>query len=137
MMVTAAAAMPSDEVAVALGTSLPGGLSMAEAARRARLLGANVVRPSGAGPLTVLARQVRSPLLVLLAATAAASFFLGERGDAVIIASILALSVGLGFLNKIPRRAGSAGPAQPGQACRTHPAGRGHVLGRCGRAGAR
>ena len=35
--------------------------------------------------LSVLASQLRSPLLLLLAATAIASAFLGQRSDAVII----------------------------------------------------
>ena len=48
----------------------------------------------------MLVRQVRSPLLLLLAATALASFFVGERTDAVIIGAILLLSVGLGFINE-------------------------------------
>jgi len=48
----------------------------------------------------VLARQLRSPLLVLLAVTALASAFVGQAGDAVIIGSILVASVGLGFANE-------------------------------------
>jgi Mg2+-importing ATPase len=42
----------------------------------------------------VLARQLRSPLLVLLAVTALASAFVGQASDAVIIGTILLASVG-------------------------------------------
>jgi Mg2+-importing ATPase len=48
----------------------------------------------------VLAAQLRSPLLVLLAGAAVVSYFLGERTDAVIIGVILVVSVGLGFTNE-------------------------------------
>jgi Mg2+-importing ATPase len=44
--------------------------------------------------------QLRSPLLGLLLVAAIASYFVGERSDAVIIAAIVGLSVGLGFVNK-------------------------------------
>jgi Mg2+-importing ATPase len=47
-----------------------------------------------------LARQLRNAVLILLAATAVASFFLGDRIQAVIIGVILAASVGLGFFNE-------------------------------------
>jgi Mg2+-importing ATPase len=50
--------------------------------------------------LAVLARQLRSPLLLLLFVTAAVSFFVGDRTDAVIIGVILALSTVLGFVNE-------------------------------------
>ena len=48
----------------------------------------------------VLGQQLRSPLLGLLVAAATASYFVGERGDAVIIGAIVALSVGLGVANE-------------------------------------
>ena len=64
------------------------------------LLGRNAVRTHGAGVGAVLVRQLRSPLLMLLAVTALASFFAGQRTDAVIIGVILAASVGLAFLNE-------------------------------------
>ncbi|WP_433754564.1 hypothetical protein [Nocardia sp. CA-135398] len=48
----------------------------------------------------MLLRQLRSPLLLLLAFTAVVSFFVGERTNAVIIGLILAASVGLGVGNE-------------------------------------
>jgi len=76
------------------------GLTAAEAARRLRVLGPNAVRSHGARAFPVLGRQLRSPLLILLAVTACASFFIGERSGAVIIGVILLASVGLGFVNE-------------------------------------
>ncbi|MBB5978456.1 magnesium-translocating P-type ATPase [Kribbella solani] len=77
-----------------------GGLSSAEAARRRAVVGPNALRTHHAQAFLVLVRQLRSPLLLLLAVTAVASFFVGERTDAVIIGAILFASVGLGFVNE-------------------------------------
>src|SRR5512144_3290239 len=97
--VTDAAARPAAEVLARLSSS-PRGLEAAEAARRLSDHGPNAVRSHAARPLGVLLRQLRSPLLLLLAVTAAASFLLGARTDGGIIAVILPLSVGLGFVNE-------------------------------------
>jgi P-type Mg2+ transporter len=48
----------------------------------------------------VLLRQIRNPLLILLLAAAAVSGLTGDPTDAAIIAAIVLLSVGLGFLNE-------------------------------------
>jgi P-type Mg2+ transporter len=77
-----------------------GGLSAAEVARRRAVSGPNAIRASRARAWTVLQRQLRSPLLLLLLVTAAVSFAVGDRTDAVIIATILGVSVGLGFVNE-------------------------------------
>jgi len=58
------------------------------------------VRDHKARVLGVLWRQLNSPLLALLAGTAVVSFFLGEHTNAVIIGMILAVSIGLGFVNE-------------------------------------
>jgi len=58
------------------------------------------VRTHHAQALRVLGRQLRSPVLVLLAVTAALSYVLGQRTDTVVIGVILLGSVGLGFLNE-------------------------------------
>jgi Mg2+-importing ATPase len=91
--------MPGDEVLAALD-SHPTGLDSAEAVRRRNLVGPNAVRSHGAEWGRVLLNQLRSPLLLLLTAAAVASYLLGEGTDAVIILVILALSVGLGFVNE-------------------------------------
>ena len=95
----AAGSMAAADVLARLG-SAEEGLAEAEAASRLRVAGPNAVRSHRARALPVLGRQLRSPLLVLLAVTAVASFFVGERSDAVIIGVILLASVGLGFVNE-------------------------------------
>ena len=95
-----AAASPTDEVVRMLGVDPATGLTSADVARRAAAYGANTVSSHRVRFLSVLARQVDSPLLWLLVATATASFFVGERSDAVIICVIVCLSVGLGLGNE-------------------------------------
>jgi len=99
--VTAAdsAALAADDVLTRLGSGTAG-LPEAEAARRLRVAGPNAVRSHRVHAWSVLASQLRSPLLILLAVTALASAFLGQSSDAIIIGVILAASVGMGFVNE-------------------------------------
>ena len=97
--ITAAAALDGAAVLDRMGSTADG-LSVDEAERRLAALGANAVRSHRARFLPVLGRQLRSPLLALLLVTATASYFVGERSDAVIIALILSASVGLGLVNE-------------------------------------
>jgi Mg2+-importing ATPase len=76
------------------------GLSSDEVARRQARYGPNAVASHRARLWPVLWHQLRSPLLGLLMAAAVASYVVGERSDAVIIGVIIAVSVGLGFLNE-------------------------------------
>ncbi len=76
------------------------GLPAQEAAARLRYFGPNAIRSHGAQPLAVLGRQLRNPLLLLLAAATITSLIVGERTDAIIILAIVGLSVGLGFFNE-------------------------------------
>ncbi|WP_432825515.1 magnesium-translocating P-type ATPase [Dactylosporangium sp. CA-092794] len=76
------------------------GLTAGDAAARLAVYGPNAVVSHRARALPVLWHQVRSPLLGLLLAAALASAFLGEGADAIIIGVIVALSVGLGFVNE-------------------------------------
>jgi Mg2+-importing ATPase len=99
MPVAVAAALPAADVLLRL-RSTPNGLSSVEAAARRAELGPNAVLTHQVHAWAVLARQLRSALLGLLVVTAAISFFLGDRTDAVIIALILSASVGLGFVNE-------------------------------------
>lgn len=71
-----------------------------DAADRLRALGANVLLTHRVTALGVLKRQLRNPLLFLLLGAAVISGLTGDPADAVIIAAILALSVGLGFVNE-------------------------------------
>ncbi|WP_442928973.1 magnesium-translocating P-type ATPase [Mycobacterium sp. MS1601] len=76
------------------------GLSGREAADRRAKWGPNAVRTHGVSALRVLLRQLDNAVLGLLAATAVVSYFLGDRTQALIIGVILAVSVGLGFVNE-------------------------------------
>lgn len=97
--IAAAARMPAADLMQQLGTDTTG-LSAAQAATRLTQFGPNAVRAHQAHVLAVLWRQLRSPLLGLLMIAATASFFVGQRTDAVIIAVIVAASVGLGLTNE-------------------------------------
>ena len=95
----AASALPADDVVARLGTG-PGGLTADEVARRHETVGPNVIAVRRVRFVAVLARQLRSALLLLLVVTATVSFFLGNRTDAAIIGVILVVSVGLGCFNE-------------------------------------
>jgi len=95
-----AASLEVAELTTALTVDAATGLSSAEVTARRTRWGANVVASHRARLLPVLWHQLRSPLLALLLAAALASYFVGERNDAVIIAVIVGLSVGLGFVNE-------------------------------------
>jgi Mg2+-importing ATPase len=98
--IVAAAAQPMSEVLDQLGVVTGQGLSDEEVARRRSTYGPNAVASHRARPWTVLWHQLKSPLLGLLIVAAVASAFVGERNDAVIIGIIVAVSVGLGFVNE-------------------------------------
>jgi Mg2+-importing ATPase len=97
-LATAAAAQP-EEALQRLGSS-DSGLSSQEAAARLKQYGPNVVSEHRVRALAVLWSQLRNPLLLLLLVAAAVSGLTGDPTDAIIIAVIVALSVGLGFVNE-------------------------------------
>jgi Mg2+-importing ATPase len=99
LALAAAARMPAADVLAALGSSEEG-LSTAEASARLAEHGPNALRVHRVTALGVLLRQLRNPLLALLLAAAAVSGLTGDPTDAVIIATIVVLSVGLGFMNE-------------------------------------
>ena len=88
-----------DDVLALLGTSIEG-LSAGEAAARLARHGPNSLRTHHVSAWAVLRRQLNNAVLALLAVTAVASFFLGDSTQAVIIGVILAVSIGLGFVNE-------------------------------------
>ncbi|MDQ2738144.1 MAG: magnesium-translocating P-type ATPase [Actinomycetota bacterium] len=92
--------MPAAAVLQRFETSGDAGLSQDEVTRRRGRYGPNAVSSHRARFLPVLWHQLKSPLLGLLMSAAVASYFVGERSDAVIIGLIVALSVGLGFVNE-------------------------------------
>jgi Mg2+-importing ATPase len=95
-----AAAMAGADVLRELRVSADQGLSGEEVAKRQARYGPNAVSSHKARLLPVIWHQLRSPLLALLLSAAIASYFVGERSDAVIIGVIIGLSVGLGVVNE-------------------------------------
>jgi P-type Mg2+ transporter len=82
-----------------LGSSRTG-LASTEAIGRLHTFGPNVLAEHRVTALGVLARQLRNPLLILLLSAALVSGLTGDATDAGIIAAIVVLSVGLGFINE-------------------------------------
>jgi Mg2+-importing ATPase len=95
----AVAAAPLAEVLGWVDTSTDG-LTSSEAVARLAKFGPNSLRTHRVSAWAVLRRQLNNAVLALLAATAVLSFFLGDSTQAVIIGVILAVSIGLGFLNE-------------------------------------
>src|SRR5579864_3962142 len=95
----AAAALSAADALSELGSS-EAGLATAEAHRRLAVYGPNVLLSHGVSALSVLVRQVRSYLLLLLLVAAVVSAVVGDRTEALIIGGIMLLSVGLSFLNE-------------------------------------
>ncbi len=106
---SAASVMPADlstvgrqpvaDVLERLGVTADGLTTSEAAAQRARF-GENVVATHRVTALGVLIRQLRNPLLILLLGAAAISAATGDPTDGAIIAAIVVLSVGLGFVNE-------------------------------------
>ena len=94
-----AARLSQAEMLAASGSS-EAGLTEVEARLRLGRFGPNAIRSHGARPFAVLGRQLRNPLLILLAGATIVSLIVGERTDAIIILAIVGLSVGLGFVNE-------------------------------------
>jgi Mg2+-importing ATPase len=94
-----AARLSPDEVLSRLRSG-PDGLSSDDAAERLRQFGPNALGTHRVRATTVLFRQIRNPILLLLLGAALVSGLTGGGTNAVIIAVIVALSVGLGFVNE-------------------------------------
>lgn len=77
-----------------------GGLTSVEAAARLARNGPNSLRTHRVSAWAVLRRQLNNAVLALLSITAVVSFFLGDATQAAIIGVILAVSIGLGFVNE-------------------------------------
>lgn len=99
MTLREAAEKDPDAVLAALNVT-PLGLSTTDVSERRVRFGPNSLGQRTVRVSTVLASQIRNPLLILLGITAIVSSLLGERADAYIILGIVGLSVGLGFFNE-------------------------------------
>ena len=102
-----AGGLSSDEVLSRLGSG-PGGLSSDDVADRLRQFGPNALGTHRVRASAVLFRQIRNPILILLLGAALVSGLTGGGTNAVIIAVIVALSVGLGFFNEYRAEAAMA-----------------------------
>src|ERR1035438_6763146 len=96
---TEAATLAPFEVLSRLATSSEG-LSGAEVDQRVREFGANVLAVHRVRASVVLWRQLKNPILILLLGAALVSGLTGGGTNAIIIAVIVLLSVGLGFVNE-------------------------------------
>ena len=95
----AAAALSPDEVLSVLGSRAQG-LTPDEVEDRLRRFGSNALAVHRVRAASVLVRQIRNPILILLLGAALVSGFTGGGTNSVIIAVIVFLSVGLGFFNE-------------------------------------
>ena len=85
--------------------SQPDGLSFVEAAERLARYGPNEFRASRpVSAWTVLLRQLRSVIVVLLGAAAGIAFYTGDILDGAAIAAVLILNVGIGFATELQAR---------------------------------
>jgi magnesium-transporting ATPase (P-type) len=83
------------------------GLTGAQAAERLERYGPNLLpRVAGPSPWTLLARQVASPLLYALLASAAVAIALGELEDGLVVLAVVVLNSAIGFVQEL--RAGRA-----------------------------
>lgn len=96
----------TDEVLGALGSG-PAGLSDAEARRRLLEVGPNQLRRvEGAGLLEILWRQVASPMIYVLLASAVLALLTGKRVDGLVILGVVVVNALIGFFQEF--RAGRA-----------------------------
>ncbi len=94
-------ALPADAVLAALDVDPGAGLDRNAVAARRRRFGENALRaPGGPGPLRRLAGQFLEPLVLLLLASAAASFFLGHILDGGVICAVVAVNAALGYFQE-------------------------------------
>ena len=102
-----AAGLAPEAVLVRLGSGAEG-LSSQDVAQRLQRFGPNTLGTHRVRATTVLFRQVRNPILILLLGAALVSGLTGGGTNAAIIAVIVGLSVGLGFFNEYRAEAAMA-----------------------------
>ncbi len=90
--------MAAASILCTLGTDAHRGLATSEAANRLLQFGANeILRLRRPGPWSILARQFRSVMILILLVAGAASAATGDYKDALAIAAMVVLNVALGF----------------------------------------
>ncbi|NUP06376.1 MAG: HAD-IC family P-type ATPase [Polyangiaceae bacterium] len=93
-------ALPPDR-ALDLLTSSEAGLSSDEAATRLEQFGPNVLeRAKGVSPLTLLWRQLNSPIVFLLLGSSALAAVLGKMIDAAVVLGAVVVNTIIGFLQE-------------------------------------
>lgn len=88
------------EVLAECATSLDGGLSSDEAAKRVLQYGKNCIAHDSVTWRHLLVRQCRSSFIYLLIVAAFLSFVLGQGIDAILISAFICINIGLGFLQE-------------------------------------
>lgn len=94
-------ALPVESVAHELGVDPSVGLNDAEIERRQSLFGRNLLATrKPVSNLALLARQLTSPVMALLAAAMALSFSFGEWQQAIAIAVVLLINTAIGYVTE-------------------------------------
>ncbi len=95
------------EILAELGVSADEGLSSAEANKRLRDVGPNVLqRGSREGPLRLLWRQINNPLIYVLLGAAALAIVMSKIVDGLVVLGVVVLNALIGFVQEY--RAGKA-----------------------------
>ncbi len=90
------------EITRELGVDLLAGLSAEEADLRSKQFGFNEIQQVlKTHPLRILGRQLVSPMILLLLAVIGISLIIGHFTDAAIVATIVLLNAGMGFVQEI------------------------------------
>ncbi len=92
---------PGDLIAAGLGTDAARGLGATEAAERLGRYGRNeLVQRHAVSPWRVLARQVASPMILVLVVAAGIVAAIGDLKDTVVILAIVVLNALIGFVQE-------------------------------------
>ncbi len=95
-------AQATEEVLRDQGVSPEAGLASAEAERRGRVFGPNLLRRADRATASrILLNQLRSIIVWLLAAAAALAFLFGEGVEGTAILVVLAINTGIGFATEM------------------------------------
>lgn len=93
-------ALPAEQVLQRLA-SRPSGLSAEESRSRLEQFGPNLLQAqSRSGPWRLILRQLKSPLIYVLAGAALISLLAGKHLDAAVIAAVILLNTLMGFLQE-------------------------------------